>query len=100
MISFISSFEIINVVIPDHNIFWWIAASVVDAATVNPNSIKMTLANGLSTFFIKGNVIFSNGPKSLPRNPPECPILCKWVLDNFLLADESFAKALQSFQTC
>ena len=35
----------------------------------------MLLVNGLSTFPIKGNPVFSNGPKSLPRNPPDCPIL-------------------------
>ena len=40
MISFISSLEVIYVVIPDPKIFFWIAASVVDAAAVNPNDIK------------------------------------------------------------
>ena len=99
MISFISSFEIINVVIPDHNIFWWIAASVADAATVNPNSIKMYLANLLGTFSIKGNLVFSNGLKSLPRNSPDCTILCNSVFDNFILVDEPFAKALRSLET-
>ena len=41
MISFISSLEIINVVVPDPNIFLWIDGSVADAAagTVNPNGI-------------------------------------------------------------
>ena len=28
----------------------------------------MLLANGLSKFLIKGNPIFSNGSKSLPKN--------------------------------
>ena len=42
--------------------------SVADAAAVNPSGIKTLLANGLSTFFIKGNPVFSNGPKSLPQN--------------------------------
>ena len=78
MISFISSFETINVVIseakskgwPDLNIFLWIAGSVTDAAAaaaaaaaVNSKCIKTLLANGLRTFFIKGNPVFSNGPK-------------------------------------
>ena len=66
MISFTSSFEIINVVI---------TVSVADATAVNPNGIKTLLANGLSTFPIKGNPVFSNGPKSHPRNPPDCPVL-------------------------
>ena len=41
IISFISSLEIIIVVKPDPNIFLWIAASVADAAAVNPNGIKI-----------------------------------------------------------
>ena len=51
-----------------------IAAS--DADAVNPNSIKRLLANDLSTFFIISNPVFSNGLKILPRNPPDCAILC------------------------
>ena len=41
MISFIFSIKIINVFVPDPNIFLWIAASVADAAAINPNSVKM-----------------------------------------------------------
>ena len=48
MISFISLFEIINVVIPVPKIFFWVAASVADTAAVNPNGIKKLLANVLS----------------------------------------------------
>ena len=59
MILFISLFEIINVVFPDPNIFLWIAAPVADAGAVNPNGIKTLLANGLSTFLIKDNPVFS-----------------------------------------
>ena len=51
------------------------AASVADAAALNPNSHKMLLVNDLSTFFIKGSPVFSNGPKILTKNPPVCPIL-------------------------
>ena len=40
-------------------------ASVADAAAVHHIGIKTLLANGLSTFSIKGNPVFSNGPKSL-----------------------------------
>ena len=58
MISCISPFEIINVIVgeakskgpPDANIFSWIAASVADAAAVNPTVIKTLLASILSTF--------------------------------------------------
>ena len=68
--------------------------SVADA--VNPNGIKTLLANGLGTFPIKGNPVFSNGPKSLSKSPPDCPILFNWVFDNFILAEELFVKALRN----
>ena len=58
IISFISSLEIINVVKSDPKIVLRIAASVADAAAVNPNGIKLLLANGLTKFFIKENPIF------------------------------------------
>ena len=83
MIWFISLFEIINVVVPDTNIFLWIAALVADTAVVDPNVIKTLLANGLSTFFNKANLFFNNGPKILPKNPLYCPILCNSVFNNF-----------------
>ena len=51
-------------------------ASVPDAAAVNHNGIKMLLANALSTFSFKDNPVFRNGPKSLPKNPHDCSILC------------------------
>ena len=60
----------------------------------------MLLTNGLSTFFIKGNPVFSNGPKSLPKNPPDWAILCNRVFDNFILANEPFAKTFPSLETC
>ena len=44
----ISSFEIINVIVPDPNIFLWTAASVADADAVNHNGTKTLLADGLS----------------------------------------------------
>ena len=75
MISSISSLEIIIVVVPDPNIFLRIAASV-DAAPLNPNCIKMLLANDLSAFAIKGNPVFSNGLESIPKTSPDGPILC------------------------
>ena len=72
IISFRSSFNVINVVTPDPNFFLLIAASVSDAAAaVNPNGIKKLLANGLSTFHIKGNPAFINDSKSLPKNRPD-----------------------------
>ena len=38
--------------------------------------------------------------KSLRKNLPVCPILCNRVFDSFVLAEELFAKALRSFETC
>ena len=43
--------------------------------------------------------VFSNGPRSLPKNHPECTILDSCVFDNFILAYELLAKALQSLET-
>ena len=83
--SFISSFDIISILLlceaysegclPDPKVFLCIPVSAADAAVVNPKGIKMLLANGLITFFINGNPVFSNGPRSIPRNPPDCIIL-------------------------
>ena len=56
---------------PDPKFFLCIPASVADAVAVNPKGIKTLLANGLITFFINGSLVFSNGPKRLPRNPPD-----------------------------
>ena len=57
------------------------------------------MANGLITFFINSNPVFSNGRRS-PRNPPDCIILDNWVFDNLIPADELFAKTLRRFATC
>ena len=79
--------------VPDPNIFLWIAASVADDAAINANDIITLLAhgllaNGLITFFIKGNLVFSNGHKILPKIPPVFPILPNWVFGSFVLAAE------------
>ena len=100
MASSISWLEIIKVANPAPKIFLGIAASVADAAAVNPNGIKTLLAYGLSTFPIKGNPIFNSVPKSLPKDPPYSSILCNWVFDNFILAEELFGKALWGLETC
>ena len=44
--------------------FLCIPASAADAAAVNPKGIKTLLVNGFITLFIRGNPVFSNGPKS------------------------------------
>ena len=52
------------------------AAFVADVDVVNPDGIKTLLASDSSTIFIKGNPVFSNGPKRLYKNLPDCTILC------------------------
>ena len=93
MISFTFWFEIINVVREvkseggtlNPNIFLQIGESVVDAAAVNFNGIKTLLVNGLSTFSIKGNLIFSNGPKCLYKPPPPSPLIVLFFANEFLI---------------
>ena len=46
MLAFKSSFENTNVVVPDSKIVFSMAASVADAAAVNPSGTKTLLANG------------------------------------------------------
>ena len=58
------------------------------------------MANGLIIYFINGNPVFNNRPRSLPRNPPYCIILYNWVFDNLILVDELFTKGLGRFGTC
>ena len=48
-------------------------ASVPNAATVNPNGIKMFLANVVSTLFINDKPAVINGLRKL-RNP------CSWLI--------------------
>ena len=100
--SFISSFEIIKVVVPEPSIFFffWIPASVSDAAAVNPNGIKTLLANGLITFFIVGNPVFNNGPRSLPRNHPDLIILDISALLSFIPVGILFSIAFLSLVVC
>ena len=59
--------------------------------------LKTVLANSLSIVLIKGKPVFSNG---CTKNPLDCPTLCNWIFDNFILADEPFAKAIWSLRTC
>ena len=44
-----------------------IPESAPDTPAVALKTIKALLANGLITFFISGNPVFSNGPRSLPK---------------------------------
>ena len=95
MISSISSFKIINVLIPESKNFIWITLLVADVAAFNPNGIKTFLANGLSISFVKGKPVCRIGHRNLPEIPPHIPILWNWVFDNFILGDELFRRALR-----
>ena len=94
IISFIYSFEIINVFVLDPNISLWIAASVADAAAVNPDGIKTLVANGLSTFPIKDSSVLNSY-----LNINLILIFYAKFFDKFLLAEELFARALRSIGT-
>ena len=74
-------------------------ASTAASAAVDPYGIKTLQANIWSIFFINGKIVFSNGPRSILRNPPGCIIFDIWVFDNFILAKKLFAKILQRFAT-
>ena len=93
--SYISSFEIINVPIPEpkKNLFW-IAAFVADPAYVNPSGIKTLLADGLSTFLIKDK---PNGWRGPTRHFPNYTVSDNWIFDNLILTYESFTKSLTNF---
>ena len=69
--SSISSFDVVSVVVPEQMFLLCIPASAADAAAASPNGIKTFVGNCLITFFIDGNHVFNNGPRSLPRNYPD-----------------------------
>ena len=97
--SSILSFDILSVVVLEPKTFY-VFLSAGDAAAVNPNWIKTLLANALNTFFINGNPVFINGPRSLPGNRSNCIILDNWVFDSLIPVNDLLAKALPRFSTC
>ena len=58
MVSFIYSFEMINAVVPEPRIVFWITVSA--AASVNPNLINTLLANDVNTCFINGKPVIAD----------------------------------------
>ena len=66
IISFISSFEITKVVVPETCVFFAIPASTTEAAAVISNRVKLFFANGTNTF-INGPAILLNNPKKISR---------------------------------
>ena len=61
-------------VVPDLKTFFWIAASVINAAAVNPKGTKTLLANDIGTLFINGNPVLTDGPRKL-SNPPRSQLI-------------------------
>ena len=78
MLSFISLFEIIKVVVrgvedegrPEPCIFFWILAWIAEASAVIPNGAKI--------FFAEGTATFISGPANLLNNDPENPL--DWII--------------------
>ena len=54
--------------------------------------------NNLSTFFISGKLVCSNGSRILPKK--RLIVLFEIYIFEFILADKLSAKASQSFVTC
>ena len=50
IMSFISFFKIIKVVVSETCIFFWIPASITEAGAVIPNGPKIFFAKGIATF--------------------------------------------------
>ena len=65
--SFILSFEITKVVVPEPLCILFCApASIAEEAAVRPNK-----PSGFMTDFNNDNQVFNNGPRSLPKNTPD-----------------------------
>ena len=96
IMSFIYLFEVIKLVVPESCIFFWISASIAEAAAVIPDGAK--------TFFAKGIATFINGPANLlnndPKNPPDWIILEIWTLESFMSVDILLLNAFRSFVYC
>ena len=64
--SFISSFEIAKVVVPQPYTFIEPLHLLLKLQLLNPNN-----PSGFMTDFNNGSPVFNNGPRSLPENPPD-----------------------------
>ena len=86
----ISSFEIIKVAVPEAYIFFWIPASITEAAAVIPNGAK--------TFFAKGRATLINGPTNLLHNdlkkPEDWIILEIWFIESLISVDRLLSRII------
>ena len=67
MISSIALLKIISMV-PDPKIFW-IAPTVADTASINPNDTKTLFTNRVTTSFMDGKVTLVNGAQNFSTPP-------------------------------
>ena len=95
MLSLISLFQIIAVIF-DPKSFLRITASTANVVAVNLDDIKILLANDLSVFLIKKSQFLA----MVLEIYLEITLIAFFEADEFLLAGELFAKALQSLETC
>ena len=63
------------------------------------NSLRYEVINGLGDSDGVFDSVGEPNKHGIGINPPNCTILDDWVFESFILADEAFAKALQSFET-
>ena len=63
--SFISSLAITKLVVSEPYIFFCTPASIAELAAVKPNN-----PSGFMTEINNGNPVFNNGPRIVPKNPP------------------------------
>ena len=88
IMSSISLFEIISAVVPEPCIFFWIPASIADAAA---------FPNGAKNVFGYETALFINGTGILLNNELKKPsgwiILDICILDNFISAEKLFSNA-------
>ena len=66
---------------PNPRMFFWVAASVSNAAAVIPNGNKTLLANGVSVSFINGKPAAIKSLRK-SRNPPSWLVIFLVVLSN------------------
>ena len=85
--------EIVKVVLPELCIFFWIPASIAEAAAVIGIGAKSFCADGIATFI--------NGPANLlnndPKNPPDWTFLEMWALESVKSVDALLLNAFLSF---
>ena len=96
IVSFISLFETISVVVPESSIFFWIPKSIAHGATTNPNGIKVSFANGNDTFINGPSIVLYNAPKK----PPDWVIFKICVLDRSASADILLLNTFLNFVFC